>query len=102
MSRIVLSGPGYQQAPVTGNQDTWKELGAENQNRNMISILNTSGYNLYLYAGPTAPVAVDGSVCFYKLANGAQFTSGDHDTIIRGKIWGLVIGHALTCVVGEF
>jgi hypothetical protein len=102
MSRIPIGGPGFQQAALSCSQDTWVEMGAANQNRNYISIQNTTAYSMYLYAGPTASATVDGSVSFAKLAAGATWTSGDHDIIMRGRIWALVVGHALTATVGEF
>jgi len=107
MSTISINGVGVQQAKITLTQDTWVELAAANQQRMYLEVTNTTGYAIYLYMGPTAPVAVDGTVAFKSLQASAasgfdSWKSTCLSGIFRGKIWGLCVGHAGTAVVGEW
>lgn len=107
MSIISVNGVGVQQATIVLTQDTWVELAGVNQQRMYLEITNTTAYPIWLYMGPTAPVAVDGTVAFKSLkassATGFDDWQSDcHHGIFRGKIWGLCVGHAGTAVVGEW
>jgi hypothetical protein len=104
----TIYGPGTKQGQVTCTQDTWVELAAANQNRSYLHVQNLGTGTLYLYQGPTAPAAVDGSVGFHALRTAGagqaydEFMSGDDEATMRGCIWGLSLGAESTAQVGEF
>jgi len=108
MSTISVNGAGVTQATANLAQDVWRRIAPGNQNRMFLVVTNTTAHPVWLYMGPTAPVAVDGTVAFKCLqAAGAgapydDWTSECRSGIFRGDIWALCVGFAGTVVVGEW
>lgn len=103
-----INGSGVQQGAQNLSSNVWLLVAPANQNRMWLSIQNTAAFPVYLYTGPTAPAAVDGTVSFYLLKAASAgvpsdcFYTGDHEAIFRGPVWALCPGHGATVIVAEF
>ena len=108
MSRTVIA-QSRQQGSVSLSSSVWKNVADYNPNRQWLSVQNIGAHPVYLYEGPTAPSATDGSVSMYYIpqltAGGLEYNpwiTGDCEAIHVGRIWALCPGNSGSVIVAEF